>query len=45
MNTAYIKRALTLISLLMLFSVNLSAAQIEDPGASQKDADASQATR
>jgi hypothetical protein len=35
MNTAYIK---TLISLLVLFSVALSAAQIPDPGASQKEA-------
>jgi hypothetical protein len=35
MNTPYIK---TLISLLVLFSVALSAAQIPDPGASQKEA-------
>ena len=35
MNTPYIK---TLISLLVLFSVPLSAAEIPDPGASQKEA-------
>jgi Spy/CpxP family protein refolding chaperone len=34
MNTPY---ATTLISLLMLFSVPLNAAQIADPGASQKE--------
>ena len=38
MNTPYIKRALTLISLIMLFSVDLNAAQIENPAASQKEA-------
>ena len=35
MNTPYIK---TLISLLVLFSVPLGAAEITDPGASQKEA-------
>ena len=35
MNTPYIK---TLISLLVLFSWSLSAAEIPDPGASQKEA-------
>ena len=38
MNTPTIKRALTLIFLMMLFGVNLNAAQIQDPGASQKEA-------
>ncbi len=38
MNPPYIKRASMLISLMMLFSVALNAAQIPDPAASQKEA-------
>ena len=38
MYTPDFKCALMLISLMMLFSVDLNAAQIQDPGASQKEA-------
>ena len=38
MNPPYIKRASMLISLMMLFSVALNAAQIPDPAAPQKEA-------
>jgi len=38
MNPPYIKRVLTLISMMMLFSTGLIADQIPDPAASQKKA-------
>ncbi len=38
MNPPYIKRASMLISLMMLFSVSLNAAQIPEPDVSQKEA-------